>query len=352
MKSESVAVFAFWLTGSLAFQPIKPSLGSLMTLQSTVAKKRQLKLSESQTTDQQAAVDRVWRFDDKAAEILGDVRWKFSENQLVAAKKILETHKIETVSQLKDKIVGDDRDEQFLDALYSVLSSRRWGDLTSHLTDSIQESIVPEEVLARKKILKEDGSELEKAVSQEKEFTIDAIAVRTSDTKERQYDIRIVNGPSGSGKTVYSVNYLAFLDDAGDGKDDAGDGKKVVCIYYSLSLLSASKYTPETFVSRIKEDLQKALKQGSGGKWKWDPMDEKTKLNMRVSLILDEAGALESILDNGKDLIDIYNAIGSCATSPRLILAGTGYDKTPKGLSSPMISTSTGCSHGLKRTWL
>jgi hypothetical protein len=80
MKAESVVVFAFWLTGSLAFQPIKPSLGSLMTLQSTLAKKRKLKLSESETTAQQEAVDRVWRFDDKAVDILGDVRWKVSKS--------------------------------------------------------------------------------------------------------------------------------------------------------------------------------------------------------------------------------------------------------------------------------
>ena len=290
--------------------------------------KRKLELSESQTTAQQPAVARVWRVDDKAADILRDVRWKLSENHLEGAKKILETHKIETVSQLKDMIVGDDsqQDQECPDALNSLFSTgRQWGDLVKHLCNSIQESSRPEEILNRK-ILNEDGSILDEAVSQEKEFTADAIAVRNPDTTQRQFDIRIVQGPSGSGKTVYTINRLAFV-------DDAGDGKKVVCIYYSLSEHSASKYTPQTFVSRIKQVLQKALKQGSDGKWQWDPM-KKTKLNMRVSLILDEAGALDSILDNREVLTGIYNEIGSCATSPRLILAGTGYDKTPKGLSS------------------
>ena len=290
--------------------------------------KRKLELSESQTTAQQPAVARVWRVDDKAADILRDVRWKLSENHLEGAKKILETHKIETVSQLKDKIVGDDsqRDQKCRVALNGLFSSLQWGDLTLHLGNSIQESSRPEEILDRKKILNENGSILAQGVSQEKEFTADAIAVRNPDTTQRQFDIRIVQGPSGSGKTVYAINHLAFV-------DDAGDGKRVVCIYYSLSEHSASKYTPQTFVSRIKQVLQKALKQGSDGKWQWDPM-KKTKLNMRVSLILDEAGALDSILDNREVLTGIYNEIGSCAASPRLILAGTGYDKTPKGLSS------------------
>jgi hypothetical protein len=133
------------------------------------------------------------------------------------------------VSQLKDKIVGDksQRDQKCRDALLSLFSSfpHKLAEFIEHLKDSIQESLRPEVVLAGKKILHQDGSKLNKAVSQQKEFTEDAIAVRTPDKKERQFDIRIVNGPSGSGKTVYSVNYLAFLDDAGDGKDDAGDGK-------------------------------------------------------------------------------------------------------------------------------
>ncbi len=291
------------------------------------SKKRKSEMSESQTTAQQPAVARVWRVDDKAADILRDVRWKLSENHLEGAKKILETHKIETVSQLKN-IVGDDsqRHQKFRVALNSLFSSLQWGSLLFHLGNSIQESLRPEEILDRKKILNENGSRLAEAVSQEKEFAADAIAVQNPDTTQRQFDIRIVQGPSGSGKTVYTINRLAF-------EDDAGDGKKVVCIYYSLSEHSASKYTPQTFVSRIKQVLQKALKQGSDGKWQWDPM-KKTKLNMRVSLILDEAGALDSILDNREVLTEIYDEIGSCATSPRLILAGTGYDKTPKGLSS------------------
>jgi hypothetical protein len=138
------------------------------------------RMAESQTTAQQPAVARVWRVDDKAADLLSDVRWKLSENHLEGAKKILETHKIETVSQLKDKLVGDDsqRDQTCLDALSSLFSSSQCVNLTAHLCNSIQESESPEEILARKRFLNENGSILDKAVSQEKEFTADAIAVR------------------------------------------------------------------------------------------------------------------------------------------------------------------------------
>jgi hypothetical protein len=92
-------------------------------------------------------------------------------------------------------------------------------------------------------------------------------------------------------------------------------------------------YTPETFVSHIKEVVQKALKRGSDGKWQWDPRG-KTQLNMRVTLVLDDAEALESILYHPNVLTGIFHEIGCFATSPRLILAGTGYDKFPMGGSS------------------
>jgi hypothetical protein len=185
-----------------------------------LSKKRKLELSESQTTAQQPAVPEVWRVDDKAADILSDVRWKLSENHLEDAKKILETHKIETVSQLKDKIVGNDsqRDEKCRDALNCLFSSFRWDDLILHLGKSIQESSCPEENLSRKKMLDSTGIILDKDVSKVQEFQAAAVSVRKPKTIKRQYDIRIVQGPSGSGKTVFALNNLAFVDDEGGEK--------------------------------------------------------------------------------------------------------------------------------------
>jgi hypothetical protein len=163
-----------------------------------LSKQRKWELSESQTT-----VPEVWRVDHKAADILHDVRWRLSANHLEDAKKILKTHKIKTVSQLKDKIVGDDSevDEECRVALGSLFPGFvEWGKFTSHLTNSIQESLCPEDILHTKKRLNAMGSVLAKDVSKEDEFTEEAISVNKPDTTQRQYDIRIVQGPVAAEK--------------------------------------------------------------------------------------------------------------------------------------------------------
>ena len=66
---------------------------------------------------------------------------------------------------------------------------------SSSSSNSIQESSRPDQILAWKKILNEMAGILDEAVSQQTEFTADAIAVRNLDTMHRQYDIRIFQGP-------------------------------------------------------------------------------------------------------------------------------------------------------------
>ena len=134
----------------------------------------------------------------------------------------------------------------------------------------------------------------------------------------RTNDIFLVLGPSGSGKTLFSLK----------GFPNPKDTTKSVTVYLKASEMPKSNCdSADALMSYVKETLAKRLENASS------PFINR-KLNMGVSLVIDEASALGDWIKEYQSLKQIYEVVSAVATRPRLILAGTGIDEITKGLGS------------------
>ncbi|KAL7556888.1 hypothetical protein ACA910_022404 [Epithemia clementina (nom. ined.)] len=121
-------------------------------------------------------------------------------------------------------------------------------------------------------------------------------------------------GPSGSGKTFYALKGLPTWESSEDGSQD----KRHFTLYYKITKkenLEASDGSHTFSTSEIK----KAMHASKVGK-------VRQKLDMRISLILDEAATAEEHIAELTNLSKIYIILSCYCTSPRLIVVGTGID--------------------------
>ena len=142
-------------------------------------------------------------------------------------------------------------------------------------------------------------------------------------TKSRARDIAIVMGPSGSGKTVFALKELPLL-------NKTGDKKSQVTVHYNMQECEANDFAD--FVEEISQQLQTRLKMEISKTSQSKPTI--SKLNMCVSLVIDEAYILADWIGNFSNLVNIHNVLGKICTHPQLVIVGTGVDKLTRSLSS------------------
>ena len=148
-------------------------------------------------------------------------------------------------------------------------------------------------------------------------FAANAVSFEGPNLKEhngdRERDIVLVLGSSGSGKTLFSM--LGF---------PAKSNEKVT-IYFKMTDVSDRK---DILGKQLVDTLKRRLGRAASN------YNENARLNMTVSLVLDEAAVEAKWIGDKKNLADIYEKLASITEYPRLIVAGTGIDVETSGLSS------------------
>ncbi|KAL7565432.1 hypothetical protein ACA910_020821 [Epithemia clementina (nom. ined.)] len=142
---------------------------------------------------------------------------------------------------------------------------------------------------------------------------------------QRAEDICLVMGPSGSGKTFFALKDLATRESSEDGCQD----ERYFTLYYKITNRSDSEASdgshPFSTIT-IKDEIEQKLKEKVG--------QVPQKLDMRFSLILDEAATTGEFIGEMTNLSKIYSILSRYCTSPRLIVVGTGIDKFTRLMGS------------------
>ena len=138
---------------------------------------------------------------------------------------------------------------------------------------------------------------------------------------KRNSDIIYVFGSSGSGKTFFAVKDIV-------GEKTIDNKLKSMTFY----LHATGIYVPEAKPSGIPENVMQIVKESIKKHLKHHKIVD--KLNMRLSLVIDEAGS--PVFDGYFEIFDnlecIHSEMRKIATNCRLIIAGTGL--TAQNVSS------------------
>ncbi|KAL7558864.1 hypothetical protein ACA910_003395 [Epithemia clementina (nom. ined.)] len=143
---------------------------------------------------------------------------------------------------------------------------------------------------------------------------VDVAGPTDEENDQRKDDICLVMGPSGSGKTFYALKDLSRKKSSKGGSQD----ERYFTLYYKITEkenLEASDGS-HTFST---SEIEKAMHASKVGK-------VRQKLDMRISLILDEAATAEEHIAELTNFSTIYIILSRYCTSPRLIVVGTGID--------------------------
>ncbi|KAL7557097.1 hypothetical protein ACA910_011915 [Epithemia clementina (nom. ined.)] len=222
----------------------------------------------------------------------------------------LKEHGIESLKDLQLKMT-------FETAAYCGECGVNFRELNKLLKEACEKSI--EDVLHQQvEVIGEGG--LEEVKWSNERFSKEAVYVAgpSRGKDQRAEDICLVMGPSGSGKTFFAIKGLPTWELSEDGSHD----ERHFTLYYKITDESdsvASDGSPAFSMSTIKEKVQEKLTEKVG--------KVQRKLDMRISLILDEAATAGDIIAEMTNLSEIYKILAEYCTFPRLIVVGTGIDK-------------------------
>ena len=318
--------------------------------------------------------DEIWRTNDSAMDYL--VAWlgeSADENgaHYKAISGVLDNNDVVTVDHLKSK-VADPQSDVDIATFAKWCSFEQFGPLFRQFYTQIQQPETAEDILDGKLFNLLTGRPLNEGISGSRLFVVDACNVKEPESdavRSVDDDINIVLGPSGSGKTMYVVNHLAlptsgkkpqtpkkhvsfYLNspDIANMIRDEATRVKTSTVFAGTSrfmdrheeqqhpapLLAGAikKYTrdqtpKEAVTEVIKNLLGKAIYEASGKVW-----NEKDELGLHLTLILDEAAGLGGLFGKIEVLKGIIAEIDCVANSARLVVAGTGYEKISRTLSS------------------
>ncbi|KAL7563456.1 hypothetical protein ACA910_004642 [Epithemia clementina (nom. ined.)] len=229
-----------------------------------------------------------------------------------AFENYLKEHDIESLKDLQQKIAHEP-----LTFGYCAECGVNFRELNKLLKEACEKSI--EDVLHQQvEVIGEGGSEEVKLANSR--FSKEAVYVAgpSRGKDQRAEDICLVMGPSGSGKTFFALKGLPTWESSEDGSQD----KRHFTLYYKITDKSdseASDGSPAFSMSTIKEKVKEKLTEKVG--------KVQRKLDMRISLILDEAATAGDIIAEMTNLSEIYKILAEYCSFPRLIVAGTGIDK-------------------------
>ncbi|KAL7557554.1 hypothetical protein ACA910_018430 [Epithemia clementina (nom. ined.)] len=222
----------------------------------------------------------------------------------------LKEHGIESLKDLQLKMT-------FETLAYCGECGVNFRELNKLLKEACEKSI--EDVLHQQvEVIGEGG--LEEVKWSNERFSKEAVYVAgpSRGKDQRAEDICLVMGPSGSGKTFFALKGLPTWELSEDGSHD----ERHFTLYYKITDESdsvASDGSPAFSMSTIKEKVQEKLTEKVG--------KVQRKLDMRISLILDEAATAGDIIAEMTNLSEIYKILAEYCTFPRLIVVGTGIDK-------------------------
>jgi len=238
-------------------------------------------------------------------------------------KQALDKWKIKTVRDLVVKVVTMEDKQDFM-SQSGVMPSA-----FSALLDRV--NISPEDYLDKRILpLQLNEVNLKKQFYVEKADTFDTsfkYQYEDAGTVDRRTDdIILALGESGSGKTLFTLGKGAFSETVGIPFDKEA---KHVVVYYDSTFCSDSMDAP-----LLLRHVKQILHEGSGGRY---DKDSEMKLNMRLTLVVDEAGAVPVFFGSIKNYKDVYTRLKGLVNEPhscRLIVAGTGLDAVTSAISS------------------
>ncbi|KAL7555920.1 hypothetical protein ACA910_017399 [Epithemia clementina (nom. ined.)] len=209
-------------------------------------------------------------------------------------------------------------------------------ELNKLLKEACEKSI--EDVLHQQvEVIGEGGSEEVELANTRYSKEAVYVAGPSTGKDQRAEDICLVMGPSGSGKTFFALKGLPTWESSEDGSQD----KRHFTLYYKITDKSDSEASDGSHafsMSTIKEKVEEKLTEKVG--------KVQRKLDMRISLILDEAATAGDIIAEMTNLSEIYKILAEYCSFPRLIVVGTGIDKFTRLMGTEMKSTSTACGNG------
>ncbi|KAL7559770.1 hypothetical protein ACA910_010439 [Epithemia clementina (nom. ined.)] len=226
-----------------------------------------------------------------------------------AFENYLKEHDIESLKDLQQKIA-----QEPLTFVYCERCGVDSEELEKLLKQTCEERL--EDFLHQQVEIIGGGGE-EELKSANERFSKEAVDVAgptDNGNDQRKDDICLVMGPSGSGKTFYALKGLSRKKSSKGGSQD----ERYFTLYYKITKkenLEASDGS-HTFST---SEIEKAMHASKVGK-------VRQKLDMRISLILDEAATAEEHIAELTNLSKIYIILSRYCTSPRLIVVGTGID--------------------------
>ncbi|KAL7577219.1 hypothetical protein ACA910_003549 [Epithemia clementina (nom. ined.)] len=228
-----------------------------------------------------------------------------------AFETYLKEHGIKSLKDLQLKMT-------FSTAAYCGECGVNFVELEKLLKEACEKSI--EDVLHQRiEYLSEDGfEEVKLANDRFTEGVATYVAGPNTGKDQRKDDICLVMGPSGSGKTFYALKGLSRKESSKGGSQE----ERYCTLYYKItdkSDLEAIRDGGTTFSAiTIKDKIEKKFKEIVG--------KIPQNLDMRISLILDEAATAEEHIAELTNLLTIYSILSHYCTFPRLIVVGTGID--------------------------
>ncbi|KAL7577225.1 hypothetical protein ACA910_003553 [Epithemia clementina (nom. ined.)] len=228
-----------------------------------------------------------------------------------AFETYLKEHDIKSLKDLQLKMT-------FSTLAYCAKCGVNFVELEKLLKEACEKSI--EDVLHQRiEYLSEDGfEEVKLANDRFTEGVATYVAGPNTGKDQRKDDICLVMGPSGSGKTFYALKGLSRKESSKGGSQE----ERYCTLYYKItdkSDLEAIRDGGTTFsATTIKDKIEKKFKEIVG--------KIPQNLDVRISLILDEAATAEEHIAELTNLSTIYSILSHYCTSPRLIVVGTGID--------------------------
>ncbi|KAL7563441.1 hypothetical protein ACA910_004629 [Epithemia clementina (nom. ined.)] len=232
-----------------------------------------------------------------------------------AFETYLKDHDIESLKDLKQKMT-------FRTFGYCAKCGVNFVELEKLLKQTCEERL--EDFLHQQvEIIGGGGEEeLKSANARFSNEAVDVAGPTDNEDDQRKDDICLVMGPSGSGKTFYALKGLSRKKSSKGGSQD----ERYFTLYYKITEkenLEASDGIHTFSTSKI----EKAMHASKVGK-------VRKKLDMRISLILDEAATAEEHIGELTNLSKIYIILSRYCTSPRLIVVGTGIDYFTSSMGS------------------